>query len=94
MADQSEQNKIASADRKVRGQAAPLRHVANCWITSARRPAEDLEASAGKRHLAEEDAQQGRLAGAIGTDDTNEITWPELEARATLSVKPYDRGGP
>src|SRR5262249_32138296 len=73
-------------DGEVRVQAEGLRQIAGLRPSLPRRTAEDLGRATACLHDSGEDLEGGRLARAIGTDETEDLALADLEADAAHGV--------
>src|SRR5262249_43816269 len=67
-------------DREIGIEAERLREIARLRSSLARRPAEDLGAAARRFHDPGENLKRGRLAGAVGPDEAEDLSLADLEA--------------
>ena len=67
------QHHAADVDRKAPVETAVLRNVTDGGAGRRRGAAEQCDAAAGRRQQAEDQVQQGALAGAVGADQNDEV---------------------
>ena len=82
-------DKVAASDRQLGVKARSLRDVADGRIAAAWRPAEDLDAAAGRREKAQDHANQRGLARAVRTKDGRER--PRLDVKRGIGPDPPSR---
>src|SRR6202008_3253581 len=93
MAVDAKAHEVAPADGQLWIKCRALRYVADQRVAASRRPAQNRQGPTGRRQPAEDHADKGRLAAAVGSEDCGEGSRRNRKARA----RPYDvlaiRGG-
>src|SRR5713226_2289488 len=80
---QPQHHQITPSHWQVRVEKTSLRHIADRGIASPRSASQHRHAALAGAQESEQQAQQGGLAGAIGTQDRHELSWLDLERRLT-----------
>jgi hypothetical protein len=84
---------VAAAQREPAVDGAVLRHVADPPAARPYRPALDQRGAAAQRKLAEQNLQQRRLAGPVGTEDRDELSGRDGEIEV-IPEHPVAEGQP
>ncbi len=78
---QAQADQVAGADRHVRVELDLLRHVADQALAGRVRLTADADRARGRRGQPEDDPQQGRLPGAVGADQADELAGADAGTR-------------
>src|SRR6266851_3534899 len=79
VADEPEQHQVVPAHRQILGQTTTLRYITDSRIAATRWTTQHADAAAVNRQLTEQDAQQAGLAGAVRTNQSDELTGVNFE---------------
>jgi hypothetical protein len=76
---ETERDEVASAERQVAVERALLRHVADPTSSRARLIAPDEHAAGGRLHEAEDQPEEGALAGSVRAENGEELSAIDVE---------------